>query len=383
MATHDSWIDQDELKELVGAFSSSRRKRRASLVRKSGNSSPKEAPEIDGIEANGERGEPAEGEENALAISSIDSIDEYQPAEATILREDEIPKAGADHSAPPADPLEEPGMEWDVEIVEEAPEVDEAPEKKGVRFFEDEEPVSSEEDESTSGGSEADAAKAVKALAEARSKIDRGGLIRSREKKGLVEELDRVSEDPQSIPRSASGEEDLREKKVKGSGFFDELSDEEFFSDIPPELPGKESLVFSEKSTVRERLADFATLLHDRLNAADVLVVDGNGFPLFEETGGTTAEAIEKSGGPNRLINDLRSLTEAVGFPDRVSSQILLGDGRWLCLFYSVNATDDGPSVRAVFPRPLECDQLQKWSNLLGTALVGNNGNGRATPSNH
>ncbi len=373
MTMRDSWIDKDELDELVQAFSPKKGRKSSSRVRKkkkvqSEKSNLEEAGEKavedKGIEK--ETDEPAGmGKGDSLEISSIDLIDEYANSGAGVVEWD-VGEVELVEEQSPVD-------ERDLVIDEISDESEKNFQRRADRFLGGGETDDIREAESNPSASEADSVKAVKVLAEARDRADQGGLIRNRkESVGLetgngpehVEESDRTD--------LAEAEEQHRiepEQERLDFSFVDDVDGEDLFADIALPSPAEET-DFSKEGTIRRRMAKFARLLQEKLQATDVMVMDGDGFPLYEEKTGAESILIEKSGGPLRLVYKMQNIATAAGLEDRVSTQISVGNGRWLCLLYSAEMSDDGPMVRAVIPRALEEEQLQKWSNLLGAALL-------------
>jgi len=286
--------------------------------------------------------------------------------------------------------VEEAAVEWDVdevEIVEEEVLVDERDiiideisneseevfQRRSALFFGGRETDDTREIASNAGASEADGVKAVKALAEARDRADQGGLLRSR-RESVEPEIEVEAEDVDGIDKTEpveTNEQQATEQEEDGVdfSFVDDVNGEDLFAEIALPPPTEET-DFSEEGTIRRRMAKFAGLLQEKLQATDVMVMDGEGFSLFEEKNGAKSIPIEKSGGPLRLVYKMQNVATAAALEDRVSTQISIGNGRWLCLLYSAETSDDGPMVRAVIPRVLEGEQLQKWSNLLGAALL-------------
>ncbi len=383
----DSWIDKDEFDELVQAFSPSKKGRKRSPHTRAPKRGRTKEPEeiVDPVTATEELQPPPQEdylieETDPLAISSIDLIDEYASSETLQVNDQENVIA-----------------EWDVtqvEIVEEMPlpEAEQVVEKivdekdgniqeRSERFLSGEEPEAEEEKPLVVGGSVADAVKAVKALAEARDKVDRGGLIRKKKEPQMepIEEegIPGPTEDSAPLPPGEDGPGPVEDplpfttsEPEEEISFVDDVEGEELFSNLPLDSSAKKETDFSREGTIRQRLAKFADLLHQKLDATDVVVMDAEGFPLYQESNGTAPARIEKSGGPYRLVHNLREIAAAAGLEDRVSTQVFMGNGQWLCLLYSAETNDDGPMVRAVLPEALENRQLQKWSNLLGAALL-------------
>ncbi len=199
-------------------------------------------------------------------------------------------------------------------------------------------------------GSEADAVKAVQALAQAREIAKEGGLLRSEQEKedGVVTVM---------IPQSDDSAEEEENQ------FVDELKCEDQFLDIasiplPQNSPG-----FTMEETIAQRLEKFANLFKERVGATNISITDGDGLPLYS---GSDAE---ETSSPFRLVFYMRDIAMSMGMEERVSSFVSVGEGNWLCLLYSSSSADDQPVVQAIVPKPLSTAQLCHWERLLERAV--------------
>ena len=238
--------------------------------------------------------------------------------------------------------------------------------------------------------------KAVQSLAQARDQADQGGLLRSSpeatelssEAEEHPEESELESEVEFEMPGKLEIEVEEKEEEIEAEPpapeFVDEIAGEDLFAEIISASTSGNGAKFTAEETIQLRLKKFAELFQERLDASDLVVVDDEGFALYEEpkeNGDHGAPPLEKSGNPSGLVYHLRDVAHAVGFDEPVSTQIFLGGGKWLCLLYStedsdlegIDADQQEPhrrhSIRAVVSKPLENRQLKKWCNLLDEAL--------------
>jgi hypothetical protein len=202
-----------------------------------------------------------------------------------------------------------------------------------------------------SGSTEADAARAVQALVEARDRAKVGQLlkIRANENTGVD-----------------SG--DASDFEEEGVGTIDEFSfdssggekdSESSFS----ELPVLADLEIDSFGPMQKRVDRFAELAHRELREARVSITDIDGVYLYRD------EPFDMSVGQElRLIRSVQEAESRSGLKKVSGSQILGRNGKWHTVF---PAHGDSPRLLAHFELedPLDPSQLLAWSKVLAEAV--------------
>ncbi|HRQ88356.1 MAG TPA: hypothetical protein PLA50_06135 [Bacteroidia bacterium] len=377
----DSWIDKEELEELVGRFSVGRKGRRR---KPSGNAGPRRPERT--LEA-----EPTEEVKPAEAAEPIEEPIEVaaqtEPAwPATIFELDlgdeeeddeeweDVPVPLEEADAPSGENFE---PEPEVSVVFEEVEADavvpmedgpampavivELPEAETLdrevpEFLDD-----SDEFLHPRGGAglERDADRALVALADARAKADKSQLLRL-----IGSKSDNAETDPE--PEIVIEEEE--DEEMDAAPLFPDLIEEaveEETEEAEAELPPPPAPEPPAPASIEDRISRFGEWLRDRLGGTEIAVCDANGLLLYADDAGAGADALDTallldaSGRTNRLL----------GIENPGMVQVTLGGGAWRCLLRG--DTGRGP-VYAGFKlrRPLERDEVEYWSQALADALA-------------
>ena len=398
----DSWIDKEELDELVGSFSTLRkgRKRRlpisvpmnervetAGETRVSSESSQPGNEEPDGAAGSEPREENSITEENSPEISTALEVEHFvqvmevevesEPVSSDEAEEIEDDPAEAEVTGEKIFEIEsEPVSTCGVEVLEEDPtgvqgeirvEIDEkiaAPEMASSEeiveiVLEDEMPGELREvpeflDDRVDimptrlpSLSERDADRAHLALADARSRVEKSQLLRIRRE-------DHVFPEPSEI-------EDFEEFEVISPEFdpgVDAINPTETIS-FPEAIAD-----FSDKETLDERIERFSENAKEILEAIEVAVCDRDGFLLHSfsenvQSGALeTASLLEVSGRTSRLL----------GIGNSRATQVSAGGGIWRCLIRGEGEARDlfaGFCLR----RPLDQNEIEFWTSALAEVV--------------
>lgn len=392
----DSWIDKDELEELVGAFAPRQgraRKGSASPLRQeppSETEAEEAVVEPEGAVEPETAAEPESTEEPEVAVE-LEALAEPEVAEESEVVEvappplDEAcdPSAVEMPSRPEFEALFElDDDEEDDEEIEELSEVlalpgeevadlaseEELPpplaevvvaealevQPRTVPWFLDggEEPPPLRD----SSLSERDAVRALTALAEARARAERNQLLRaSRPPQDKAEEVE--AEEPEEV---ASATDPPTETPVVETP-AEEPEPEEERSLFPPRAEGVG--VDSAFAALHRRIAYFGESARVRLAAAGVAVCDRDGLLLYSSESGEdgtleTALLLEVSGRTDQLL----------GLGAGRAMQVTLDGGVWRCLIRGAGAAEH---LYAGFRlgRPLEPKEIDFWTAALAEAI--------------
>jgi hypothetical protein len=215
---------------------------------------------------------------------------------------------------------------------------------------------------------ERDADRALIALAEARARAERGGLLRgSRHAETGLPALAAEIEEGGGLPLQQelfSNDEDtsviLESDPISG----EELADEEGLAFDEVEGLDDEIETIETRGTLSDRVANFVILACAELGASAGAVSDRDGFLLYAHSDLEaddelqTALLLEVAGQTDRLLGVERGR----------ATQVSTGRGTWRCLIRGGDPTG-GLYAGFQLSRPLDQEEIERWRISLGEAL--------------